>query len=367
MYYNGLQTDLGSITKLSNAKSFSVSPENLTGEKGKGAMAEKGTGELCARELGKGWKISPSINISPNETFVLADIKDMGAITSMWFGGVVDRNYILRIYWDNNENASVECPLPDFFASAYMKSVYNDWNTGPHFALESLPVVIAPNRGMNCFWQMPFRQRCLITIENRDDKDFICYYQINYTITDIPQDAAYFHAQFRQVKPLLKGDTYTIVDNVQGPGHYVGTAINIGLNGDGNWWGEGELKFFMDGDTTDPTICYTGTEDYVGGSFNWDVDGQYVTYSTSYMGMHYYQKPDGLYRIQPRFSMYRWHIPDPIRFQNDLRVTMQDLGWKKGRIYLARRDDISTVAYWYQMLPFNKFPDLPDKQALEIV
>jgi hypothetical protein len=192
------------------------------------------------------------------------------------------------------------------------------------------------------------------------------YYQVNYTLTDVPDDAAYFHAQFRRTNPLPYKDVHTIVDGLVGAGHYVGTSMAWGVNNNG-WWGEGEIKFYMDGDAPFPTICGTGTEDYFGGAYNWDIGGQYTTYTTPFLGMHQVIRPDGAYVAQQRFSMYRWHVMDPIRFERDLRVTIQALGWRDGHRYLPLQDDISSVAYWYQTLPSPSFPELPDADYLEII
>jgi len=213
----------------------------------------------------------------------------------------------------------------------------------------------------------PFRKRCRITLQNiNPSKPATTFYQINYTLTDVPEDCAYFHAQFRRVNPVPFGEPYTIVDGIRGQGHYVGTAMGVGVNNDG-WWGEGEIKFYMDGDTEYPTICGTGTEDYFGGSYNWDVDGHYVEYSTPFLGMHQVLRPDGTYRSQHRHAMYRWHVMDPIRFENDLRVTIQALGWRSEGRYYPGQHDMSSVAYWYQTLPTAPFPELPERDALEVV
>ena len=174
----------------------------------------------------------------------------------------------------------------------------------------------------------------------------------------MPDDAARFCAQFRRVNPLPKGEVVTILDGVRGRGQYVGTYCAWGVNNSG-WWGEGEVKFFLDGDGEFPTICGTGTEDYFCGSYNFDVDGQYTEFTTPYAGMPQVLRPDGTYRSQQRFGLYRWHLTDPIRFRTDLRVTMQALGWRRGRRYLQLQDDIATVAYWYQTLPLAPFPPLP--------
>lgn len=361
--------DLKELAYLSDEESYSICPENFTGERGMAALSTEGTGAHAARELGKGWKISPSIIIRPGEVFTLADIKGSGAVKSMWFGGVVCKNYVLRIYWDDEQKPSVECPLSDFFAYGWGNVTEGDWMKGPFYTLNSLPVVVAPNRGFNCFWYMPFRKHCVITIENRTKGDYMCYYQVNYVKKKVEQHELYFHAQYRQSVPLIKGENYTILDEIKGQGHYVGTALSIGLNGDGRWWGEGELKVAVDDDNNKQdcfSICYTGTEDYFGGSFNWEVEGEYRTYSTPYMGMYYYQKPDGLYQIQPRFSMYRWHIADPIYFHKSIKVIIQDLGWVEENLYLARRDDIYSVAFWYQTPGTLSYPELPRCEQMRI-
>lgn len=214
---------------------------------------------------------------------------------------------------------------------------------------------------------MPFRKKASITIENIGIKERYCYYQVNYTLTEIPDNAAYFHAQFRRTNPVKYKQCHVILDGIEGRGHYIGTALMIGLNGAGGWWGEGEIKFFIDGDSEFPTICGTGTEDYFGGACDWELDGKYRTYTTPFMGMYKVLEPDGLYRSQQRFSMYRWHIMDSIRFEKDLKITIQDLGWRSDNKYLARQDDIATVSYWYQLLLTSPFPKLPDRDGLEII
>ncbi len=355
--FNGLGMGLGNLSRLSAARTRSISPENFSGEPGRGGMATAGTGARAARDLGQGWKISPSVQIGAGETFVLASIAGPGAIQSMWFTGRgLGRNTLLRAYWDDQEQPSIECPLPDFFAAGW----------GPFAQLSSLPVAVNPNNGLNCFWEMPFRRSGRLTLENRGEEPCTCYYQINYTLTDVPDDAAYFHAQFRRTNPVPYKTNFTVLDGVRGAGQYVGTYLAVGVTNSG-WWGEGEIKFFIDADGDFPTICGTGTEDYFGGAYDWDVDGQYVMYSTPFVGMHQVLRPDGLYRSQMRFGMYRWHIPDPIRFQNQLRVTLQALGWRSQGRYLPLQCDLASVAYWYQTLPTAAFPGLADRDYLEIV
>ncbi len=369
--YGFIIPTLGSLPLFSDAESRSISAENPTGEKGKGGMATSGAGKEAARDLGKGWKISPSVEITPNSTFTLADIGGPGIIQSIWFGGYVGRDFIIRFYWDGQFLPSVEVPLSDFFSLPWI--THSEMHTrGPLVRVNSLPVCVNPNRGLNCFWPMPFNKRCVVTIENRHpEKTRTCYYQINYALTSVPQNAGYFHAQFRHINPLPYKEVYTIVEGIKGRGHYVGTTMGWGINNN-NWWGEGEIKFYIDGDKDYPTICGTGVEDYFGGSYNWEVDGRYVEYSTPFLGMHQVILPDGLYNSQHRHSMYRWHILDPINFKQNIKITIQALGWRpddgqsKGKRYLPGQHRISSVAYWYQSLQTPKFPSLPGRDEIEV-
>lgn len=358
MSFNGLGLHLGNLSLLSNAQTRSISPENFTGEKGMGGMATEGTGADKARDLGPGWKISPSVRIGPGETFTLADIREPGAIQHIWMTPTGPWRFsILRIYWDDCEVPSVECPVGDFFACGW----------GKFAQVSSLAVCVNPGSGFNCYWEMPFRKRCRMTMTNLGDEAMTLYYQIDYTLTEVPDDAAYFHAQFRRVNPLPYKQVYTILDGVKGRGHYVGTYMAWGVNNTG-WWGEGEIKFYLDGDEY-PTICGTGTEDYFCGSYNFEnrETRQYQEFTTPYSGLPQVIRPDGLYQSQQRFGLYRWHIMDPIRFEQDLRVTIQALGWRSGGRYLPLQDDIASVAYWYQTLPPVPFPPLPDRDYLEII
>lgn len=354
--FDGLYLHLGNLFRLSHAQSRSISPENFTGEKGKGGMSVDGPAKNAARDLGQGWKVSPYIHIQPGETFVLADITGPGAIQQIWMTPAGNWRFaILRFYWDGEKEPSVEVPVGDFFACGW----------GRFSQVSSLAVCVNPGSGLNCYWVMPFRKSCKITMENLDEKKMTLYYQINYTLTEVPEDAGYFHAQFRRTNPLPYKSVYTILDGVKGWGHYVGTYMCWQSNSTG-WWGEGEIKFYIDGDKAFPTICGTGTEDYFCGSYGFTVEGKYRENTTPYAGMPQVIRPDGQWQSQQRFGLYRWHIMDPIRFEKDLRVTIQALGWRSGGRYLPLQDDISSVAYWYQREPHARFPKLPGKDALEI-
>ncbi|WP_309122052.1 DUF2961 domain-containing protein [Paenibacillus sp.] len=357
--FNGLGMGLGNLSLLSDAETRSISAENFTGEKGKGGMAAEGTGANAARDLGVGWKVSPSIQLKGGSTATLADIVGPGVIQHIWLTVHPKqwRNLILRFYWDDEDNPSVEVPVGDFFCNGWCERAN----------VNSMPIAVNPAGGFNSYWKMPFRKSAKVTMENRSDEDAWLYYQFDYALTQVPDHCAYFHAQWRRSNPLGYKEVHTILDGVRGQGHYVGTYLAWQVNNNG-WFGEGEIKFFMDGDKEFPTICGTGTEDYFGGAWNWEhPQGEYGTYSTPFLGMHQVIKPDGLYRANQRFGMYRWHVMDPIRFKSDLRVTIQALGWRSGGRYLPLQDDIASVAYWYQSEPHAALPPLPSADELEVI
>jgi len=356
--FNGLGMSMGNLSRLSRAKTRSISPENFSGEKGRGGMATEGTGAKAARDLGQGWKISPSIQIASKQVFTLAEIQGPGAIQHIWMTPTGHWRYsILRIYWDGESSPSVEAPVGDFFACGW----------GKYAQVTSQAICVNPGSAFNSYWEMPFRKSCRVTMENIDEQPMTLYYQIDYTLTRVPDEAGYFHAQFRRTNPVPYKKDYTILDGVKGWGHYVGTYLAWGVNNTG-WWGEGEIKFFMDGDDRFPTICGTGTEDYFCGSYNFENQEthRYQEFSTPYSGLAQVIRPDGLYESQQRFGLYRWHIMDPIRFEKDLKVTIQALGWRKEGKYLPLKDDIASVAFWYQREPHTPFPNLPDKDDLEV-
>lgn len=357
--FNGLDMNLGNLSRLSSAKTRSISPENFTGEKSCGGMATEGTGSYASRDLGQGWKVSPSVKIKAGETFKLAEIDGSGAIKQIWMTPTGNWRYsILRMYWDEQEQPSVECPVGDFFASG--------WGSYAH--LSSLAICVNPGSAFNCYWEMPFKRKCIITMTNIAEEEMVLYYQINYVLTDVPDDCAYFHASFNRINPLPYKEVYTIIDHVVGQGQFVGTYLAWGVHNSG-WWGEGELKFYLDDDEQFPTICTTGLEDYFCGSYNFEsmTTHQYTEFSTPYSGLHQVLRPDGVYNSQTRFGMYRWHITDPIRFEKNLRVTIQALGWRSGGRYLPLQDDIASVAFWYQTLPTTNLRELPSRDYLEII
>lgn len=363
--FNGIESNMSNIFRMSDAKTRSISPENFTGEKGKGGLATKGTGEGASRDLGQGWKVSPSVIIKAHTTFTVAEIDGSGAIQHIWMTPTgVWRNSILRFYWDGETTPSVEAPVGDFFCMGW----------GKYSPLNSLAVCVNPGSAFNCYWPMPFRKKCKITMENIDERDMVLYYQVDYVLAKVPSDAAYFHAQFRRSNPLPYKTDHVLVDNIKGRGQYVGTYIAWGVHNNG-WWGEGEIKFFIDGDTKYPTINGTGTEDYFCGSYDFDTKAKnaagveqvnYTEFCTPYSGLCQVIKGDGHYDVSQRFGLYRWHIADPIRFEKDLKVTIQALGWRSEGRYLPLQDDIASTVFWYQTEPHNAMPALPDKDGLEV-
>ena len=223
------------------------------------------------------------------------------------------------------------------------------------------------------YFPMPFREKARITLENQCDEDVTAFfYQVDYCLTEqLPPDAGYFHAQWRRQRITQKGQDYVILDGVRGKGQYVGTYMALATL-ERYWYGEGEIKFYLDGDRAYPTICGTGTEDYFGGawSFATQENGRTVenTFCTPFLGYPYYSVRDTAVHNDyhtdeqpPQRSFYRWHIPDPVLFEQDLKVTIQQIGVYYGGLF-ERQDDVSTVAYWYQTEPHGPFPSLMERK-----
>lgn len=333
---------LGTIPLLANARTRSISAENPRGEKGAGARGVPDE-TSAASDLGKGWKVRPCITLEAGSTTTLADIVGPGTIQHIWITvpETAYRNTILRFHWDGEEEPSIEVPLGDFFANGH----------GLRHEVTSLPIAVNPSGGFNSYWPMPFRKSASITVENQHAEPIGgFFYQITYALSEVPADAAYFHSQWRRGVTRREQPDFTIVEGVAGRGHYVGTVLSWTQLSNG-WWGEGEIKFFIDGDGADPTICGTGTEDYFGGAWCFG-----ATYSTAFLGYPHRRVEAG---EVPKHTLYRWHIMDPVRFEKDLRVTIQALGWWPNGKFQPLADDIASVACWYQAEPHALFPKLP--------
>ena len=352
-------TSLSDLAALRVSETRSISAENPTGAKGGGARATDGLGARASRELGLGWKVSPAFSLNAGQTLTLAEIEGPGVINHIWMTCAPEtwRSVVLRMYWDDEDTPSVEVPLGDFFANGWCeRSIVN-----------SLPIAVMSGGGMNSYWPMPFRRAARVTVENRGEDIYQFFFQIDYALESVPEETAYFHAQWRRSNPVRDG-VHTILDGVTGHGHYVGTYLAWQTNNNG-WWGEGEVKFFIDGDDEFPTICGTGTEDYVGGAWSFEqVPGEgYLPFTSPYLGFHQVTGVNDFARSNQRFGMYRWHITDPIRFSSDLRVDVQVLGWRSGGRYLVLQDDVASVAVWYQTEPHGAFPDLAVQNQLEVI
>jgi len=335
------QFGLGGVPFLADARTRSICAENPDGSKGGGAKADPG-GEGPAGWLGKSWKVRPCVTVKAGETFTLADITGPGVIQHIWIT-VTEKAYrdcILRMYWDDEATPSVEVPLGDFFCCGH----------GLRTRINSLPIAVNPSGGFNSYWPLPFRKRARIEVHNQRWEDIGgFFYQITYAETAVADEAAYLHAQWRRSMGTREVPEHVLLEDVKGKGQYVGTYLAWTQLSDG-WWGEGEIKFFIDGDGENPTICGTGTEDYFGGAWGFG-----DTFSTPFLGYPLWQKEDAKV---PKHGLYRWHVMDPIRFDEDLRVTIQELGWWPNHKFQPLTDDVCSTAYWYQMEPHGPFPKM---------
>lgn len=346
-----MDIDLKNLFLKRNAESRSLSAENPTGEKGKGAMADP-EGFGAAGELGVGWKVSPAYVLDPGQTRVIMDNEGPGVIRHMWFTFREEyyRDIIIRIYWDGQEEPSVQAPLGDFLCNA--------WNCRQYILAQ--PVNVNPAGGLNIYFPMPFKKHAKVTVENASPNEIgRFFYTINYTLEDVSDDALYFHSMWRRTNPVPYMEEYRVLDNVKGQGQFVGLFMAWQQNNDG-WWGEGEIKMYLDGDKAFPTICGTGTEDYFGGAWGFG-----ESFSAPYLGFQ--QVTGEIQKVGGRMTLYRFHVLDPIFFKQDLKVTIQALGWRKEGRFLPLQDDIASVAYWYQTLPHVPFPEIPDRNFREIV
>jgi Protein of unknown function (DUF2961) len=346
-------------------RSHSINAENPTGAAGSAAQA--------ASHLGPGRKGSAYLPLAAGNTLTLADVEGPGVIRHIWItvadrtpaGPYVLRDLVLRAFWDGSEHPSVEVPLGDFFCNGFATRAL----------VTSTPIVVAPTGGMNCYFPMPFRERAVITLESQHGGDLPhVFFQIDYTTGDqLDPDVGYFHAQWRRsngTTPL--GTDHVILDDVVGSGSYVGTYVAL-TSLHRFWWGEGEVKFFVDDDDQLPSLCSTGLEDYAGGAWAFqdalrsDPEPTVITFSAPYCGYPFYSTTDTTRAAEfatatmPMHGLYRWHLPDPIHFDQRLKVTVQQIGTWQHDLF-ERQDDVATTAYWYQTVPHQPFPRLPDAE-----
>ena len=336
------------LYRIKNRQSFGFSAENPTGQKNGGTK-----GKDCE-------KLRPCIKIAPGETVTLCDTDGPGMITHIWFTGYVGHSFVMRIYWENEEFPSVEAPISAFFGCAYDEN-FKD-RDGNYIVLNSAKILTAPGRGFNSYWEMPFAKHCRITMENRGKKEETLYYMISGWYGEIPQDAGYFHAAYRQEHPVTKGRAYTIIDGIEGRGCFAGVTLATGMNGNNTCWVEGEAKMYIDDDQY-PSMNYTGTEDYFCGSYGFGNDiilNRYQTFSGMYTGLFAIMGDNReFYNGQQRFLLYRFHEKDPVYFSKNFKMTIDNLGWTG-----PRYDDYTSVAYWYLEKPSKLAKELPSDEEM---
>ena len=337
---NSNTVESGSLYDLgTGVVSRSISFENPTGEPGNGGKE--------ASNLGVGRKGFPAKGIAPGETVVLCDISGSGKINHIWMTGGFNgnsralRSMVIKAYWENQEHPSVECPLGDFMGAAHAK--INSYQSAVHST--------GKNAALNIWLPMPFNEHAKITLTNEDEKTVTLFYQIDYTLNEKhPADFGRLHVCFRRENPTTLKKDFEILPKRTGNGRFIGAVLGI-RSFEPNWWGEGEIKFYMDGDTEFPTICGTGSEDYVCLSY-----GMQQT-PFNYHGCSW--NNNGF------ISMYRWHLPDAIFWKKECRITIQQIGYSSekrketGHPLYERADDWSSATFWYEPVPSEKLPEMP--------
>jgi hypothetical protein len=349
-------------------RSRSINAENPDGAPGAAARASS--------HLGPGRKGRAFLPLPAGERLTLAEIEGPGVIRHIWItvpdttdaNPFVLRNLVLRIYWDGSEHPAVEAPLGDFFCNGFAERAL----------VTSIPIVVAPTGGMNSYFAMPFRKQARIVIDSEHPDDVgAVFFQIDYTAGDeLADNVGTFHAQWRRSNGGLGlGNDHIILDGIVGTGRYLGTFIGLTAL-ERYWWGEGEVKFYLDNDTDHPTQCSTGLEDYAGGAWAFQdalrssPAPEPLTFSAPYFGYPQRTVADTTaaspfaVAIAPSHGLYRWHLPDPILFGQGLRVTLQQIGAWDGGLF-ERNDDICSTAYWYQTgtaAPFPSFPRVNERR-----
>lgn len=291
------------------------------------------------------------IGIPIGEMATVAELEGPAMIHHIWITvkcviPQVHGMLVLRVWWDDEETPSIEVPLGDFFGVGFGKE-----RLFKSAMLEMHPAGGEHHASLNTYWKMPFRKSARFEVENRSYRSITMFFiQIDYEkFNSLPEDVLYFHAQYRRENPVTKGVPYTILE-AEGRGNYVGTILNYHLLGPGAWV-EGGQSFYIDGEET-PSLPGTGGEDYFGHAWGFRFEDHAPFHGTSF-------GPE-----DNKMTAYRFHIPDPVRFQKSIRATMQCHGWD----VKDREDDYSSVALWYQSEPHAPFPELPpvDFDYLEV-
>jgi Protein of unknown function (DUF2961) len=281
--------------------------ENPTGARGAGGAA------------GNGRKGAPSRTITAGERVTLADIEGPGTIRHIWCTFPPERPermraLVLEIFYDDAVDPSISVPLLDFFAVT----------CGRPRPFTSALTSAQEGRGFNAYYPMPFDRRVRIELVNGSPKPVMFYFQIDYTVGPIERFAGRLHVTFRRENPTTLGKDFTIVDDLRGPGRFLGCAIGIRTIDAARWYGEGEVKIYLDGDTLHPTICGTGLEDYVGSA--WGMGPHHALYGGAPLDVRAPGSATRMTALPAFVGFYRWHLPDPVVFADRLRVTIQQIG-----------------------------------------
>ncbi len=316
--------------------SRSISFENPTGRPGEG-------GQTSSR-LGRGRKGLPSRGIAPGETVQLCDIEGPGTIRHFWLTTgdqpVNLRSLVIRAAWDGQAHPSIACPVGDFFGFAHGKAM-------PY---QSAVHSVSTEAGMNLWLPMPFVKRVKCTLTNEGREKATVYYQITYTLGDKhADDVGRLHVLFRRENPTKQRRDFELLPLRKNKGRYIGAVIGVRNLHPDQWWGEGEIKVYMDGDTQYPTIVGTGSEDYVG--LAWGVQQTPFLYHGCSLDKNNF------------VSMYRWHLPDPIAWKKEARITIQQIGAAKHKGLVETEDDWSCATFWYEPLPSAALPAMPEARA----
>jgi hypothetical protein len=291
----------------SGLDSRSISFENPTGTRGAGGMAHGGR------------KGAPNRRIEPGEKLVLADIEGPGQVRHIWMTFRPMRPEHMRavwieVYYDDLDQPSISVPCVDFFGLPHGRPV--------HYV--SALTAVQQGRGYNAYFPMPFRDRMRFEFTNGSDQTLHLYYQIDYTLERrLPPGIGYLHATFRRENPTVLRQDFVIAEGFEGPGRFLGCAVGIRVfDDDMDWYGEGEFKVYRDGDRDYPTICGTGLEDYVGTA--WGLEDHTAFYQGAPLWV--VEDPSAVRPKPDLVGFYRWHLPDPILFQKEIRVTIQQIG-----------------------------------------
>lgn len=319
-------------------ESRSISFENPTGDRGAGGKA--------ASNLGVGRKGAPCRTIAPNETVTLCDVNGPGTIRHIWMTSGQAQSALLgmviRAYWEGQPYPSIEAPLGNFFGVSHGVIKKQAYQSAVH--------AVNPSAGMSIYLPMPFQQKARITLTNESSEPQILYYSIDYTVGDNHEEPmGRLHILYRRENPTQLKQDFEILPHRTGTGRYLGCVLGIRTLKP-EWWGEGEVKVYLDGDKEFPTLVGTGTEDYIGQS--WGL--QDVTYL--YGGTNLYSGEAVPTQKDALISIYRWHILDPVYWKKEVRITIQQIGCCP---YFDRQDDWTATTFWYEPIPSESLPPLP--------